>query len=339
MVNRSMISFDWAMKRLLRSKANFDILEGFLSELIRRKIIIKNIIESESNMTDKGDKSNRVDIFVEADDRELVIIELQYDTEDDYFQRMLYGTGKAITEYIDKGQPYGEVRKVYSINIVYFDLGTGDDYIYHGVTCFTGLHTQSELLLSAKQRQLYGKTVPGELYPEYYIIKVRKFNDNAKDTLDEWIYYLKNNKIRDDFTAQGLDRAREILAYDNLSDEEKRHHQRKIHEDRIRDGEITTAFTDGELAGMEKGKAMGLEEGKAMGLEEGKAMGLEEGKAMGLEEGKAMGLEEGKAMGETNLLERIVTDSYRNGFTIEQIQLTTKLSCDQITEMLKRFDL
>ncbi|MCL2131193.1 MAG: Rpn family recombination-promoting nuclease/putative transposase, partial [Lentimicrobiaceae bacterium] len=71
MATRSMISFDWAMKRLLRSKANFDVLEGFLSELLRREIKIKNIAESEGNKADKEDKFNRVDILVEADDREL----------------------------------------------------------------------------------------------------------------------------------------------------------------------------------------------------------------------------------------------------------------------------
>ena len=38
MKNRGMISFDWAMKRLLRNKANFEVLEGLLSELLRRKI-------------------------------------------------------------------------------------------------------------------------------------------------------------------------------------------------------------------------------------------------------------------------------------------------------------
>ena len=37
MTARSMISFDWAMKRLLRNKANFEVLEGFLSELLRRQ--------------------------------------------------------------------------------------------------------------------------------------------------------------------------------------------------------------------------------------------------------------------------------------------------------------
>ena len=126
-----MISFDWAMKRLLRQKANFEVLEGFLSELLCRKIIIKNIGESEGNKTDKNDKWNKVDILVEADGKELVIIELQYDSENDYFQRMLYGVSKAVTEHIHEGDPYSAIRKVYSINIVYFDLGKGDDYVYH----------------------------------------------------------------------------------------------------------------------------------------------------------------------------------------------------------------
>ena len=249
MRTRQMITFDWAMKRLLRQKANFGVLEGFLSELLRRKIIIKSIGESEGNREDEIGRYNRVDILVEADDKELVIIELQYDREYDYFQRMLYGVSKAVTEYIYKGDPYSCLRKVYSINIVYFDLGKGDDYVYHGFTHFTGLHTHEALELTAKQLQLYGQNLPGELYPEYYIIKVNKFDDVARDTLDEWVYYLKNNKIRDDFTAQGIDKARQILAFDNLTDDEKKQYWRRVEGKRVRDGEIQSAFIDGEAKG------------------------------------------------------------------------------------------
>ena len=36
MRERTFISFDWALKRLLRDKANFDVLEGFLTTAIRR---------------------------------------------------------------------------------------------------------------------------------------------------------------------------------------------------------------------------------------------------------------------------------------------------------------
>ena len=300
---RSMISFDWAMKRLLRNKANFEVLEGFLSELLHRKIIIRFIGESESNPKHKNDKINRVDIFVEADDRELVIIELQYDTEDDYFQRMLYGVSKSITEHIDAGNPYSAVRKVYSVNIVYFDLGRGSDYIYHGKTVFMGLHSKDELYLTPKQQKLYGKMYLSELHPEYYIIKVRNFNDVAKNTLDEWIYYLKNNKIRDDFTAQGFDRAREVLAYDNLTDEEKKDYERNIENKRIRNSEVVSAFTDGEI----KGLAEGLEKGEALG----------------------------RAAERIEVQKNTVFNSYKEGLSVEIISSITGLSIEHIVEILK----
>ena len=101
---------------------------------------------------------------------------------------------------------------------------------------------------------------------------MRGFDDVAKDTLDEWIYYLKNSKIRDDFTAQGLKKAYEVLALESLSDEEKAAYWRHVEDQRNRESEITSAFTDGEI----KGKAIGLEKGKAIGLEEGRAEGESE---------------------------------------------------------------
>ena len=269
METRSMISFDWAMKRLLRSKANFDVLEGFLSELLRRKIIIKNISESEGNKANKEDKYNQVDILVEADDKELVIIELQFYSQSDYFHRMLYGTSKAIAEHIYEGDNYDKVRKVYSINIIYFDLGAGDDYVYHAISNFRGMHTHNELRLDDDQKKLYNKTFIGDLYPEYYILKVKNFDDIAKDALDEWIYYLKNNKIRDDFTAQGLDKARKVLAFDQMNEEEKKEYLRNIERRRIKESEILTALYKGKNEGLAEGLEKGKAEGKAEGLAEG----------------------------------------------------------------------
>ncbi len=68
---KSLIRFDWAMKKLLRDKANFDVLEGFLSELLSEDIVIKKILESEGNKEEENDKHNRVDIFVEDTKGEL----------------------------------------------------------------------------------------------------------------------------------------------------------------------------------------------------------------------------------------------------------------------------
>lgn len=228
MSNRNLIRFDWAIKRLLRNKADFSVLEGFLSELLKDEIVIQNILESESNQRIDTDKYNCVDILVKNSKDELVIIELQNQNEYDYFHRMAYGTSKAITEYISIGEPYKNIKKVFSINIVYFDLGQGEDYVYHGKTDFIGIHKLDRLMLSAKQTELLGKVEPFQIFPEYYVIKVNQFNDIAKDSLDQWIYYLKNNEIKDDFTAKGIDKAKELWRVDNLSAEDQLNYQKHI---------------------------------------------------------------------------------------------------------------
>lgn len=152
--SRPLISFDWAIKRLLRQKANYDVLEGFLSELLHREMKIINIPESEANAAEEYSKINKVDILCESSDKELILIELQYNSELDYMHRMLYGSSKLIVDYLEKGDPYDKVRKIYSINIVYFDLGQGDDYIYKGTTEFKGIHTRDILQINAGQKSL-----------------------------------------------------------------------------------------------------------------------------------------------------------------------------------------
>ena len=187
----NLIRFDWAMKRLLRDKANFVVLEGFLSELLQDNIKIHRILESEGNKEDESDKFNRVDVLAENNKKELIIIEVQNTRELYYFQRMLYGVSKAITEYIHEGDLYAEVRKVYSINIVYFDLGQGSDYIYRGVTDFRGIHSGDTLRLSTKQRNTFVKENAGEIFPEYYVLRVNEFDDRAKTPLDEWVLEIR----------------------------------------------------------------------------------------------------------------------------------------------------
>lgn len=229
---KKLVRFDWAMKRLLRNKANFDILEGFLSELLHEDFKINQILESEGNKETGDDKFNRVDILVENRKGELVIVEIQNTREADYFQRMLYGTSKVIVEHIAEGQPYSQVKKVYSVNIVYFDLGQGDDYVYLGTTTFIGIHSNHELELSEKQKELFKKISVPDLYPEYYVIKTNRFNDIARDTLDEWIYFLKKAEIKDEFTAKGLKAASQKLDILKLEPDDRKEYDRYLEAER-----------------------------------------------------------------------------------------------------------
>ena len=110
----NLIRFDWAMKRLLRDKSNFVVLEGFLSVLLGEKITIDRFLESESNQDDANDKFNRADILAIDSKERFIIIEVQNNRELSYFHRMLYGVSKTVSEYINLGEDYDKVRKVYS---------------------------------------------------------------------------------------------------------------------------------------------------------------------------------------------------------------------------------
>jgi predicted transposase/invertase (TIGR01784 family) len=220
-MTKKLIRFDWAVKKLLRNKANFVVLEGFLSELLFDDIKIQKILESESNQETENDKYNRVDILTQNSKNELIIVEIQNTYEIDFFHQMIYGTSKALIENISLGQPFSEIKKVISINIVYFDLGQGKDYVYKGKTNFEGLHEKDTLQLSIQQKQTFTKKEISDFFPEYYIIKVNKFNDIAKDTLDEWVYFLKNSEVKDEFKAKGLAEAKEVLDIMRLDKEQQ----------------------------------------------------------------------------------------------------------------------
>lgn len=214
------IRFDWAAKKILRSKANFGILEGFLSELFQEDIKIKSLLSEESNKEVVDDKSNRVDIMIENSKGEIVIVEIQNTRELDYLFRVLFSSSKVITEYMDEGKPYSYVKKVITISIVYFNFGQGKDYIYKGETKFTDINYNDNFELSDEQKALFDKKSASDIFPYHYLIRVNQFDDIAKNTLDEWIYFLKNSEIKDEFTAKGLTEAREKLRTINMSQEE-----------------------------------------------------------------------------------------------------------------------
>ena len=271
------IRFDWAMKRLLRDKANFGVLEGFLTTLLDKPIKILKLLESESNQEDEFDKQNRVDLLAENDKGELFIIEVQNNTEFAYFQRMLFGTSKLVTEYINRGQGYENIRKIYSVNIVYFNLGNGTDVVYHGKTEFRGMHNGELLNLSPFQQQKFKASTVSELYPEYYILKVNDFNKWSKVPLEQWIYFLNTGDIPEGATAPGLNEAREKLRLERMGKAELNAYYRHLDNVVILRDNIYTAREEG----MMEGRAEGREEGIAKGREEGRAEGRAEGRTEG----------------------------------------------------------
>ena len=254
------IRFDWAMKRLLRQKANFGILEGLLTTLIGMPIKIQRMLESESNQEDKDDKYNRVDMLAENDKGELFLIEVQNNTEYAYFQRMLFGTSKLLTEYINKGQGYENIKKVYSVNIVYFSLGKGTDIVYHGKTEFRGIHNGDLLELSPFQKQKFKVSAVSDLYPEYFIMKVNDFNSVAKSSIEEWAYYLNTGDVPKNATAPGMKEVKAQLKLDRMSKSEREAYYKHLDNIVILRDNIYTERAEGRLEGRAEGRAEAMME-------------------------------------------------------------------------------
>lgn len=248
------VRFDWAIKRLLRQKANFDVLEGFLTVFLGEKVTILEILESESNQLSAEDKFNRVDIKARNSKDEIIIIEIQNTRELYYLERILYGVAKAITEHISLGETYYKVKKIYSISVLYFDIGKGNDYLYYGLNHFVGVHTGDHLQVNVKERDAIVSRMPAEIFPEYVLIRVNEFDKVAVTPLEEWMKYLKDGTIRPDTTAPGLSEAREKLKYFSMPPKERMAYDEHLSAVMIQNDVLDSAKLEGKIEGRAEGR-------------------------------------------------------------------------------------
>lgn len=310
MSKSKLIRFDWAMKTILRDKANFDVLEGFLGALLDDdNIKILNILESESNQKAEDDKFNRVDLLIQDKENRKIFIEIQNTRESDYLESLLYCTSKIIVDHQKLGEDFRNISKVISISIMYFNLGFGDDYIYYGTNDFFGLNTHTKLLIK-KRIELIGSIEPRysfeerNIFPEYYLITVERYKNIVKRKIDEWIYMFKNSEVAEGSTSKNIDKAAKKLAEINMSESERKTYEKYlINTARDRDA-INTA------------KVEGHEEGKIAGKAEGKIEGRIEGKIEGKME--------------------IVINGINAGFSNQIISTMTGLSDDEINKLRQK---
>jgi predicted transposase/invertase (TIGR01784 family) len=269
------IRFDWAIKHILRDKANFDVLEGFLSAVLNEEIEIIQILESEANQDTGQMKYNRVDILVKDKDNRHLIVEIQNQHESDYLHRMLFGSSKVIIDTLQIGHSYGEIAKVISISILYFNLGSGDDYLYYGSTQFVGVHTKEPLKLRKQDMDKNDKVIlrevniEKEIFPEYYLIQVERFEDVVNTALDEWIYMLKNEEIREEFNSRNIAQARKKLSVLKMDEKERRSYEKYMMNLVIERDVMGTTHREGRMEGIKEGiregeKAKALETARKM---------------------------------------------------------------------------
>ena len=255
---RQYVTLDYALKYMLRDKADFGILEGLLTCVLKRPVKIRTLMESETNPEHDKDKINRVDLLCSLEpiatpimalsgrpraestpplerQPELVYIEFQYNGMINFFHRMVYGSSKLVVEQLGKGMDYEKLSKVISVTIADFMLGEGSDYAYHGTTTFKGLHTADTLQLSLNQKKVFGQLPAGDIFPEYYVFRLKAFVEKIpKDHLDQWLYFMKKGELPENFDAPGLEEAKERLDVFRMTPEERQRYDRYLEEIRDR---------------------------------------------------------------------------------------------------------
>ena len=286
--SKKLIQFDWAIKHLLRRKANFPILEGFLSELLRTEVTIESLLESESNKNYPQDKSNRVDVFAKLGSGEKVIVEVRCERQWDFLDHARNSTHRAscgVAPVLESSSTTRTLRfcapetpgrtsllaslerglRLIIVAIIYSNVTHEDDYIYHGTTDFRGIHKHDILKLSEKEKEHYPRNIDqvAHVFPEYYVLKVSGFDLTIKDTFDEWIYTLKESEVKPEFTAKGIHEASRALTCLSLSEDERKAYERHVGDVRISRSTLESSFSDGRNEGKMEGLAEGKAEGKA----------------------------------------------------------------------------
>ena len=230
-----------------------------------------------------------------------------------------------VTEYINRGEGYQNIKKIYSVNIVYFDLGQGKDYLYHGKTEFLGVNTGEILKLSPFQQQKFKVDIVSELYPEYYILKVNDFEGKPSSPLEEWIYYLNTGDITQDSTAPGLEEARKKLELAMMSKDELSAYYRHLDNTVILKDNIYTSRGEGLLEGRAMGRKEGMQEGMKKGLEKGMKKGMKKGMEKGRKEGIEEGIKKGREEGMKRGREEGIEEGMKKGMEKAKMQIIKNL--------------
>ena len=213
----TLVSFDWALQGILRDQANFDLLAGFLSALLAEEMQVVKLLERDAGQG-RAANSNHLDLLVLDSKGASLIVVLQSSYTSRDLIRLPIEAAHLVMQHLETGKRYG-VRKVISIRFCHFPLGADDenrDYVYHGVNQFHGQHDGAYPDREA------------DIFPEYYLIVPDQFPDEVKNALDEWIYFFKHGAIPVEFQAKQIQTARQKLDLRQLSDEERRDHDRFV---------------------------------------------------------------------------------------------------------------
>ena len=258
---KPLISFDYAIKYLLKDKGDYSIVEGFISALLEtqgyKSVKIIALLESESNKEDSKGKRSLADLIVEDQDHKKYIIEIERNLKGSFIHKSCFNTSRLIVDNLAQREDYTQIVKVFHISLLYFPIGSGTGAVYHGKTIIHEIETKEKLSVHIKSQETNEVFDATDILPEYFYISIPLFNDRLEKEIDDWLYVMKHDEVPEGFHSPYMQQVAEKLSILKMTPEERAsysYYQKKIYNDR---DEFEAALSKGIEEGIEKGKLEG----------------------------------------------------------------------------------
>ncbi|KOR29421.1 transposase, partial [Achromatium sp. WMS2] len=171
---------DFAFKKLFGSEENKDLLISLINAILQLKDpVVAVTLKNPYNLKDYRDgKLSILDIKAQDQNGRWYNVEMQISEDLQFDKRALYYWCKLLTEQIQEGDPYKDLTKTFSINILAFD-------IFSKVTNF---HNRYRIL-----NMDTSKDDARHLEFEMHYVELTKFRKNFDElttALDRWVIFL-----------------------------------------------------------------------------------------------------------------------------------------------------
>jgi predicted transposase YdaD len=223
-MEKPLISFDFAIKYLLKNKGDYDIIEGFISALFASQgyppIKINALLDTESNKEELEMKKSIADLVVEDAEGNKYIVEIERAYTPNFMHKACFNSSRLVVDGIYGSQDYTTIKKIFHISLLYFSTKEMQKPIYHGKTIVHEVDTKHPVDVSIANEGLVIFNTPN-VFPEYFFISVPMFDDVINSEIDEWLYVMKHSEIRKEFKSPYMTKVSERLSVIKMSSDER----------------------------------------------------------------------------------------------------------------------
>jgi predicted transposase/invertase (TIGR01784 family) len=258
-MEKPLISFDFAIKYLLKNKGDYDIIEGFISALFASQgyppIKINALLDTESNKEGLEMKKSIADLVVEDGEGNKYIVEIERAYTPNFMHKACFNSSRLVVDGIYGNQDYTTIKKIFHISLLYFSTKEMQKPVYHGKTIVHEVDTKHPVDVSIANEGLVIFNTPN-VFPEYFFISVPMFDDVINSEIDEWLYVMKHSEIKQEFKSPYMAKVAERLSVIKMSSEERNEYiyyqKQSVHSQDILNAARAEGEAKGEAEGIKK---------------------------------------------------------------------------------------